>query len=195
MKRSIQKIPIIAGAAAFCAVVLAGPGASANPITGSIGFGASGVTINSPQLATATDFSVSDPFTTVETGTYSTVPMFTGVSFNGFIFNPPVSSVIPLWTFDVGPVGDQIVYSFDATSVSSSFNKSLDEWDIGGYGMAMVTGYSPTRGTWNVNLSQSGSSFVFDSSAAATVADGGSTVCALGGAFLCLGAFRSKMRC
>jgi hypothetical protein len=197
MKNTIKAIPIIISAAAFCAVVLVGPNASANMITGSIGFGASGVTINSTKLSTASDFSVSNPFTTVETGTYSTVPMFTSVSFSGFVFNPPVSSVIPLWTFDVGPVGDVVVYSFDATTVKSSFNSSLDEWDIGGLGMAMATGYSATPGTWNVNLSQSGSSFVFDSSAAAkvvSVSDGGLTLGSLGGAFLCLGALARKNR-
>jgi hypothetical protein len=113
------------------------------------------------------------------------------------VFNPPAPSVIPLWTFDVGPVGDQIVYSFDATSVTSSFNAVLNEWDIGGSGMAMVTGYSDTPGTWNVNLSQSGASFVFDSSEATTpaVKDGGSTIAILGSVFIGLGAFGRKLRC
>ena len=184
------------GAAAFCAVVLAGPGARANPITGSIGFGASGVTVNSVNLATATSFKVANPITEVETGTYAAIPIFTPVTFNGFVFNPPAPSVIPLWTFDVGPVGHQTVYSFDATSVTSSFNASLDQWDIGGVGMAMVTGYSDTPGTWNVNLSQSGASFVFDSSEATTaVQDGGSTMALLGCAFIGLGAFGRKSRC
>jgi len=179
-------------AAAFCAVVLAGPGARANPITGSIGFGASGVTINTLTLAAASSFEVSNPFTTVETGTYAIVPMFQAVSFNGFVFNPPVASVIPLWTFDVGSE----IYSFDATSVMSSFNSSLDEWDIGGNGMALATGYSPTEGTWNVNLSESGASFVFDSSeAASSVPDGGSTLAFLGTAFFGLCAFSRKFCC
>jgi hypothetical protein len=191
MTRTIKTVPIIISAAAFCAVVLAGPSAKANAITGSIGFGASGVTINSLTLASASSFEVSNPFTTVETGTYATVPMFESVSFNGFVFNPPVASVIPLWTFDIGAT----VYSFDATSVTSSFNSSLNEWDIGGRGMAMITGYSPTAGTWNVNLSQSGTSFVFDSSAAALVPDGGSTMAFLGTIFLGVGVFGRKLGC
>jgi hypothetical protein len=192
MTRKIKTIPVIMGAAAFCAVVLGGPGARANPITGSIGFGASGVTINSTELATATSFAVASPITEVETGTYAAVPAFTPVTFNGFVFNPPVPSVTPLWTFAIGAV----TYSFDATTVSSSFNHTLDEWDIGGAGMAMVTGFSDTVGTWNVNLSQSGASFVFDSSAAATpqaVHDGGSTMAILGSVFLGLGAFGRKL--
>src|SRR5208282_3529846 len=106
----------------------------ANSITGSIGFGASGVTVDSPNLATATDFEVAHPFTSTESGTYSTVPMFMSVTFNGFQFNPPAAGVTPLWTFDVGST----VYGFDATSVLSSYNSSLEEWDIGGRGIATI---------------------------------------------------------
>jgi hypothetical protein len=194
MKRKRRTIPTLC-AAAFCAVVLAAPSAKANSITGSIGFGASGVTVNSANLQTATDFSVTGPYTDVELGSYAAVPTFTPVTtFNGFTFNPPVASVTPLWSFLVGSV----TYSFDATSVTSSFNSSLDEWDIGGQGIAMITGYSATTGTWNINLSQSGESFVFDSSEAAlpqSVPDGGSSAVLLGSAFLGLAAIGRKCRC
>jgi hypothetical protein len=106
---------------------------------------------------------VASPYADAETGTYGAVPQSTPITFSGFVFNPPAASITPLWTFQIGGT----VYSFDATIDSSFFNSTLDEWDIGGQGMAMVTGYTPTAGTWNVNLSQSGASFVFDSSAAA----------------------------
>jgi hypothetical protein len=195
MKSTIKAKPIMICAAALCATVLAGTSASANPIpvTGSIGFNSAGVTINSPDLATATSFSVTAPEVSDPTGSYATVPLYTPVEFNGFVFHPPVASITPLWTFDIGAT----VYSFDATSDSSFFNSDLDEWDIGGSGIAMVTGYAPTEGTWNVNLSQSGASFVFDSSEAASgvaVADGGSTVACLGGAFIGLSMLRRKVR-
>jgi len=187
MKRTIKTIPTMC-AAALCAVVLAGPSARANAITGSIGFGASGVTINSPTLATATSFSVASPFVTTRDGTYLAVPMFySAVTFNGFTFHPPVASITPLWTFDIGST----VYIFDATSDSSVWNASLDSWEIGGNGIAMITGYTPTYGTWNVNLSETDASFVFDSSAGPTgvpvVPDGGSSMALLGCAFLGLG--------
>jgi hypothetical protein len=195
MKSTIKTKPMIIYAAALCAAVLAGPNANANPspVTGSIGFSATGVIVNSPNLSTASSFSLIAPVVSDPTGTYTTVPLNTPVEFNGFVFNPPVASITPLWTFEIGST----VYSFDATTDSSSFNSTLDEWDIGGKGMAMVTGYAPTIGTWNVNLSQSGDSFVFDSSAAATgpaVADGGSSLACLGGAFLGLSILRRKMR-
>jgi hypothetical protein len=197
MKRTRTfRLPTLLCAAAFCAVVLAGASARANLITGSIGFGADGVTVNSSSLATATSFEVASPFTTTESGAYSSVPLDTSVKFNGFVFNPPAGSVTPLWTFDIGST----VYSFDATSVSSSYNSALKQWDIGGNGLAMITGYGATEGTWNVNLSQSGESFVFDASSASTapasasVLDKSATMTLLGGSFLGLVAVGRKAR-
>jgi hypothetical protein len=115
----------------------------------------------------------------------------TAVTFNGFEFDPPASSVTPLWTFEV----DSTVYSFDATTVTSFYNSSLEQWDIGGHGMAMATGYSATEGIWNVNLSQSGESFVFDATEASLgVIDHASTVSLLGSAFIGLVMMGRKFR-
>jgi hypothetical protein len=115
------------------------------------------------------------------------------VAFNGFTFSGPseVTGVTPLWSFTVGST----TYSFNATSVSSFFNAGLNQWDIGGAGTAIETGFDNTPGTWNVNLSQSGSTFVFDSSAAAAPApDGGSTVTLLGASFIGLVTLGRKSR-
>jgi len=193
MKQNCNKAPLIVCTATLCAAFLDGPTAQANLITGSIGFGASGVTIDSVNLSTATTFSVANPFTTTESGAYSAVPLETSVTFNGFTFNPPAASVNPLWTFDIGST----VYSFDATSVSSSYNSILRQWDIGGAGIAMITGFTDTPGEWNVNLSQTGASFVFDASEGSlpvSVPDGGSTVAMLGGSLLGLAAYSRKLR-
>ena len=99
----------------------------------------------------------------------------------------------PIWTFTVGAT----TYSFDATSVTSYYDAALGQWDIGGNGVAMVTGYSATDGTWNVNLSQSGASIVFDSSEAskASVPDNGSTLLLLGSGFMGLAGFARKLQC
>ena len=86
------------------------------------------------------------------------------VTFNGFTFNPAVASITPLWTFTY----DGLTYSYDATSVVADFNASLDEWDIGGSGMAMITGFTSTPGTWTVNLSQTDASFAFDATSGAS---------------------------
>jgi hypothetical protein len=191
MKRTFR-LPILLSAAAFFAVVLASPSAKANLITGSIGFGAEGVTIDTSSLATASTFAVASPFTTTETGSYATVPLNTPVTFNGFVFNPPAASVTPLWTFTIGST----VYSFDATSVTSTYDSSLRQWDIGGSGLAMITGFTTTPGQWNVNLSQTGDSFVFDASEAsvATVGDGGSVLTLLGAGFIGLAVIGRKVR-
>jgi hypothetical protein len=178
--------------ATLVAAALLAPQAHANDITGSIGFGSLGVNITGgTDLQTANSFTLSDPFITTETGVYTAAPIETSITFNGFKFNPPVASVDPLWTFTVGA----LTYSFDATSVTSSFNSTLDEWDIGGKGIAEITGFTATAGTWNVNLAQSGASIVFDSSEAAspTVPDGSSTLILLGGGFVGLAGFGRKL--
>lgn len=132
-------------------------------ITGSIGFASQGADIIGTDLQSATSFTPNLPFVTSKVGSYSGVTPTPGtLSFPGFNLNPPPSSVQTLWSFQA----DGLTYSYDATSVIAMFNSSLDEWDIGGDGIAMITGYSPTDGTWNINLSQSGNAIVFDSSAA-----------------------------
>ena len=208
MKHPIKKIPITC-AAALCAVALAVPSARANSVNGSISFGAEGVVVNNPNLADATSFYVDGTVAglTVKNlgyvamdpvGTYSSVPLLTPVTFNGFTFNPAAASVTPLWTFTLGSPGDQTVYSFDATSVVADWNAGRSEWDIGGTGLAMATGYTTTAGSWTVNLSQTDASFAFDATSGASgrsVPDGGSSMAYLGCAFLGLGAFGRKLHC
>lgn len=204
MKHTIKATPVLC-AAAFCAVVLAGPSAKANSIDGSIAFSAEGVVVNNPNLGDATSFYVDSTVAGVPTknvayvsedptGSYSAVPLYKQVSFNGFTFNPAGGSVSPLWTFTLGPVGDQTVFSFDATTITSSYNADKRAWDIEGMGMAMETGYSDTEGSYDIQLGQSGASFNFGAASyAPPIPDGGSSVALLGGAFLGLGAVRRKL--
>jgi hypothetical protein len=209
MKHSIKAIPIIY-AAAFCAAVLSAPSAEANaiPIDGSIAFNVSGVVPNNTVLALATSFYVDSPIVTggptindmayvgeIPQGSYSSVPLDTIAAFTPFTFTQP-GSVDPLWTFTIGSGVSAITYSFDATSIVADWNAGRSEWDIGGSGMAMITGFIPTAGTWTINLSQTDSSFAFDATtgASATVPDGGSNAILLGGAFLGLAVFGRKAR-
>jgi hypothetical protein len=151
-----------------------------------------GVTVNNADLADATSFTVTAPYVAADPfGAYSVVPALTPVVFNGFTFNPPVASVSPLWMFDY----KGIAYSFDATSVVADYNASRDEWDIGGKGIAMATGYTSTPGTWTVNLSQTDASFAFDATSGQAVPDGGSSMVFLGSAFIGLGAFGRRLGC
>jgi hypothetical protein len=164
---------------------------------GSIGFDALGIAITGGSLATSTGFTLVDPSITTETGVYSGVSTQTAVTFGGFELLPPAASVTPLWTFDAG--GD--VYSFDATSISNRFNAALDQLDISGNGMAMVTGYTPTPGTWEIKLSAEagvGATIEFNSSTSAphqdSAPDGGSTAILLGGGFVGLAGISRKLR-
>jgi hypothetical protein len=159
-------------------------------ITGSIGFGSLGASVGGGNLATASSFTVNSPFITTETGVYSGVPLATPVTYNGFQFNPAVASVTPLWFFNVGPIN----YTFDATSVTSFYDATLKQWDIGGTGVAMVTGFNATPGEWNMNLSQSGASIVFDSTAAVTPVPEPSLLVLMGGGFVGLAGFARKLK-
>ena len=196
MKKLITIFTLLAGEVTITAVIiittLLSPKLQAQgEITGSIGFGSLGASVVGGSFATASSFTANTPFITTETGVYTGVPLATPVTYNGFQFNPPVASVTPLWFFNVGAVN----YTFDATSVISFYDAPRHQWDIGGNGIAMVTGFSATPGTWNVNLSQSGDSIVFDSSAAASpvVPDGGSTLLWLGGGLVGLAGFSRKL--
>jgi hypothetical protein len=180
------------------AAVLAGSSASANQFTGSIAFSSSGVTTDNPTLSSATTFGLTGAFTTQTTGEYSLLGIvdFQPVAFNGFRFNPPVASVIPLWTLTIGTT----VASFDATTVSSLWDTTVGggEWVITGSGMASITGFTDTPGTWTVNLSDSGNrSIAFDATADANprVPDGGSTMTLLGGAIMGLSMLARKFAC
>lgn len=180
-------MPALAAAAGLIAG-LAGPGAAANQFTGSIAFSADGVTTDNPVLGLATTFSLTHPFATTETGEYATLGVTdpTPVHFNGFRFNPPVGAVTPLWTFDIGTT----VFSFDATSETSTWvtHGNTGEWVILGTGIASISGFDNTPGSWTLNLSDSGNMVVaFDSTAAVqktqrTVPDGANSVTLLGGA-------------
>ena len=198
MKHKIKAIPPLLCAAAVCAVALTAPNANANEFTGSIAFGSSSVTTDNPDLTMATEFGVTGAFTTATTGIYSTLGVldFQPVTFNGFTFRPPVSSVTPLWTFDLG----SRVYSLDATTVTASWLNTVGggEWVLSGNGIASITGYTDTPGTWTANLSTSGNlSLGFDSTANTVHAapDTAGTAPLLGGALLGLGLLRRKFAC
>ena len=149
-----------------------------------------GVTTDNPVLGLATTFSLTDAYALKATGEYATLGVtdFAPVTFNGFKFNPAVGAVTPLWTFDIGST----VLSFDATSETSTWVPSgnTGEWVILGTGIASISGFDNTAGSFTVNLSDSGNMVVaFDSTAAVppAVPDGGSTVTLLGGVLTVLG--------
>lgn len=167
--------------------------ASADPITGSISFIGT-PTFDNDNLADATSFTVIDHARVSpdqQTGDYAAVANNHPVTFTAFRFVPPTPSLTPLWTFDAGG----LTYSFDATSMISSYNADLDIWNIGGRGIAHITGFDDTYGTWNFSAGKAGDSFYFGSAMVATgVPDGASTAALLTAGCVGLAIFRRPRR-
>jgi hypothetical protein len=76
-----------------------------------------------------------------------------------FAFAPAVVPVVPLWTFST----NGSTYSFDATSVQLDF-QNTNFINIYGSGIAHLTGYADTPGTWSIGIGQIGSSYTFAAS-------------------------------
>lgn len=127
--------------------------AGAVPISGTISF-IGNATLNNPLgSATAIDFSGVKVLGGMETGTYSSVSGGIDVTFNPFTFSPFSGSSSELWTFTIGGT---TTYSFDITSETTHIQNS-NFLDIGGAGMAYVTGFDPTPATWTITGGSSSS--------------------------------------
>lgn len=161
MKYSIVKC-LAAGVIGLATVIFASPAHSAPSISGTIEF-VGGANLNGP-LDSATAFSsFFGPLGTGTPGvrsgatdTYSIVPVGTQATFSLFAFNPAPVSEFTLWSFSVGATS----YSFDATSVVVSA-QNANFLDLEGTGVAHVTGYADTRGTWSITLTGTGPTFTF----------------------------------
>jgi hypothetical protein len=161
MKYSILK-NLAAGLAGLAIVIFALPVRSAPSITGTIEF-VGGASLNGP-LDTATAFSsIFGPLGTGNpmvrsgaTGTYSIVAAGTEAAFSLFSFNPAPPSPFTLWSFSIGAT----TFSFDATSVVVSA-QNVNFLDLEGTGVAHVTGFADTAGTWSITSTGSGPVFTF----------------------------------
>ena len=163
----------------------------ATSINGSVAF-SGGASVDNPlNLGAATQFTSITAIVTPTTqfGNYTALANGLAVTFTPFKFNPPAANVIPLWTVTVGT----ITYSFAATSVTSFWDGARSQWDLGGNGIASITGFTDTAGTWNATVGVQGQSFFFGSASATGIPDGGSTVMLLGAALSALGLFRKKL--
>jgi hypothetical protein len=115
------------------------------PINGSISF--FGTPVLNGSLASATAFTGFPHIVVLngsESGVYTNLPDGTAASWTPFTFNPPATSVIPLWAITNGGV----IYSFDATSVALTVQNS-SVLSAQGTGIAHVTGFADTPGTWS----------------------------------------------
>jgi hypothetical protein len=81
----------------------------------------------------------------------------TSVNFTPFTFNPAPVSTFQLWSFGVGGS----TYSFDVTSMTISYQVPAF-LNIQGTGVAHITGFAPTLGTWGItDTGSSGPVFTF----------------------------------
>lgn len=87
-------------------------------------------------------------------------------------------------------------YSFDATSMTVT-HPNATTVNITGSGIAHITGFADTLGTWTVTATGSGVDFTFGAFTGAGqgggVADGGTTVLLLGTALSGVALLRKKM--
>lgn len=203
--KNIKYLGMIAGA------VLAAASAQANllPISGSISF-AGIATLDNAVLSSATTLTSTVVFVNTDSGDYATVPSNFGPTsgtfkltstgtasgtgtagspglMSDYTFSPPQGAVTPLWAF----TSSGLSYSFDATSMTAAYDSTRQVWNIGGSGIASITGFADTSGTWNASVGAQGGAFFFGS--AATVPDGGVSVALLGGALTALSLVRSKL--
>ncbi len=127
----------------------------ADPIVGSINFDSIDTT-NAGKLGYASSFStiVDTSVYPQELGSYSMVPAGTPVSSRPFFLG--AVGVAPLWMFTSGG----LTYSFNATSivVDKETNGFLD---LEGNGIASITGFTSTPGTWSITYTAVGSETTF----------------------------------
>ncbi len=161
----------------------------AGPIIGSINFDGidttnTGMLGNASSLSTITDTSVYPQ----ELGSYALVPSGTPVTFTPFSLS--AAGVTPLWTFTWGG----LTYSFDATSivVVKQTNAFLD---LEGVGIANITGFTSTPGTWTITDTAVGheTTFVFGAATATNVLpDSGMTAVLMGLGLGAIALFRKQ---
>ena len=86
-------------------------------------------------------------------GDFGSVPFFTPVTFNDFIFNPS-TGIDPLWTLSVG--GVTFSFAADNFSVVSQSDVFLN---IVGSGIVSGTGFDDSAGSWSFTMTTQGSQF------------------------------------
>lgn len=118
-------------------------------ITGTISF-TGNASLNGP-ISTCTAITSFSNITAIAdtNGSYAPLGHGSPATWTPFTFNPATVPVIPLWTVS----SNGITYSFDATSMIVTFSSS-NFLHIQGSGIAHITGYADTPGTWLIDVGQ-----------------------------------------
>lgn len=136
---------------------LIAPKLRAAEIAGSISIDGYDTAIDAGTFGALTSVTPVQPGIQTVTGVYTGVPLLTPVNFNALQFDSPAPAV-QAWTFVVGLQ----TYSFDVTSVTADYDSPLHEWELGGTGIANITGYTSTPANWTLNLNETGGQIIFN---------------------------------
>jgi hypothetical protein len=108
---------------------------------------------------------------------------------------PPTPPIGALWTVTVITGTGGPTYTFDATSLKSTYTPSENSWTISGAGTIYENGTDATPASYQASLGVTGGILIeFGSTTAALVPDGGMTSTLLGGALVALQGLRRKLK-
>lgn len=177
--------------------------AHATYITGSIDFHADQVTLDTSNVTTATEImSISNDLHVANAGgTYATLLGGTSPDTSTpaaytlpLVFQPQNSTPFTLWSFTSAGK----TYSFETTkwNPNAVINSGGSQFlNLSGQGIASITGYNDTPGTWSIAITSSGSSkFDFETANSASPVPEPSTLFLLGAGLIGLVAFGKKAR-
>ena len=165
---------------------------NAIPITGSIEFSGTATVDSGITGFVGYSDANSDPFSAPVvnsgTGSYLGVAAGTAATWTPFTFAPPAASISPLWDMTYNGVN----YSFAATTMTV-LDASAADVKIVGTGIAHITGFDDTVGTWEVDASNPQGGLTFSFGASTSVPDGGTTVLMLGAGLSLVAMLRRKL--
>jgi hypothetical protein len=151
-------------AVVLLAEVVAIPVAANPQVNGSISFGGTPVFDNPSNIALATNLTALNDAKVLpgqQSGDYATIPDNQLVAFTPFVFVPATVPSSALWTL----TWNGKIYEFFASTMTASYDADLAIWNFGGNGVARITGFAETAGTWNLAAGQVLSSYWFGSAA------------------------------
>jgi len=184
MKKLLIVCSLVAALSCFTAVT-----AVATPITGAISFSGTSVQDDGNLLYATAFTGLTNVVVSATGGIGDYAPALSGqsVTFKPFSFRGEFTPIIPLWTFDVAGK----TYSFDATGLAI-IGDSPETITMYGPGMAYITGFDDTPGTWYFSANNAGGTASFSASTDVTAVPEPGTMLLLGMGLVGVGTFSRR---